>query len=252
MVQSTVSFKDHFSRVAPDYRLFRPGYPPGLFEWLARSAPAREAALDLGCGNGQATVALTRWFDRVVGVDPSQPQIAEAPVHRQITWRVAPAEDTGLAAHSFDLVTVAQALHWFHQERFAAEVRRVARPGALVAVFTYGLLRCSPEVDALLGQLHNETLRGCWPAERVHVDSGYRTLPFPFTEVPAPAFEMTAHWPLGQLIGYLGTWSGVDGYRKRHGCDPLLELEPRLLEAWGSREMERVLRWPLVLRVGRV
>jgi ubiquinone/menaquinone biosynthesis C-methylase UbiE len=252
LIQSSEPFKDHFSNVAAAYRTYRPGYPAALFDWLARSAPGHEAALDLGCGNGQATLGLARHFLRATGVDPAAAQIAQAPQHERISWRVAPAEATGLPACSFDLVTVAQALHWFDQERFAAEVRRVARPGALLAAFTYSLARCSPAVDALLARFYSETLRGCWPAERIHVESGYRTLPFPFAEVECPLFEMTERWTFDRFLGYLGTWSGVDGYRKRHGADPLLALEPQLSEVWGSREMERQLTWPLVLRAGVV
>jgi SAM-dependent methyltransferase len=246
------SFKDHFSGVAGGYRAFRPGYPPELFAWLASVAPRREAALDCGCGNGQASVALAGHFTTVFAVDPGSEQIRNAIAHPGVTYRVAPAEATGLSARSVDLVTAAQALHWFDLERFYPEVRRVSRGGAVFAAFTYGLLAVEERVDLAIGELYSGILDGYWPPERVHVDAEYRTLPFPFPELVAPSFTICEEWSLEQLTGYLATWSGVSEYRKRKGKDPLAEIAPALREAWGSPERRRPVSWPLALRAGRV
>src|SRR5205823_14795537 len=118
---------------AGEYRRFRPTYPPRLFEVLADWSPALRLAWDCGTGNGQAALALAEWFERVIATDRSPEQIAQATPHPGIDYRVAPAEDSGLADSSVDLVTVAQAVHWFDLHRFYAEVRRVARPRALIA-----------------------------------------------------------------------------------------------------------------------
>jgi ubiquinone/menaquinone biosynthesis C-methylase UbiE len=121
------SFKDHFSSVAGAYRTFRPGYPPELFGWLASTVARRDVALDCGCGNGQASVELARHFGAVLAVDPGREQIRNAIPHARVEYRVSPAEETGIADRSVDLVTAAQALHWFDLDRFYPEVRRVAR-----------------------------------------------------------------------------------------------------------------------------
>ncbi|HEX6397189.1 MAG TPA: class I SAM-dependent methyltransferase, partial [Steroidobacteraceae bacterium] len=128
-----------FTTVAREYANFRPGYPPKLFAWLARVAPARDAVWDCGCGSGQASVALAEYFERVHATDVAPQQIAAAKPHPHVTYAVAPAERSGLPAASVDLVTVAQALHWFDFDRFYAEVRRVCRPGGLLAVWAYEL-----------------------------------------------------------------------------------------------------------------
>jgi SAM-dependent methyltransferase len=246
------TFKDHFSGVAGAYRAFRPGYPPALFDWLASTVARREVALDCGCGSGQASVELARHFAAVVAVDPGSEQIRHAIPHARVEYRVAPAEETGVAGRSVDLVTVAQALHWFDLDRFYPEVRRVACDGAVIAAFTYGLLVMDERVDQVIGALCHGILNGYWPPERAHVDSGYQTLPFPFTEIAAPSFAISAEWSFQQLMGYLATWSGVKGYRERCGKDPLAEIRPALLEAWGSEEQRRRVSWPLSLRVGRI
>ncbi len=249
--RSMAAFKDHFSSVACAYRTFRPGYPPELFSWLAGAVARRETALDCGCGNGQASVALAGHFAAVFAVDPGREQIRNAIPHPRVTYRVAPAEETGCSPRSVDLVTAAQALHWFDLERFYREVRRVARDGAVVAAFTYGLLTVDEQVDRVIAALYHGILRGHWPAERAHVDAGYRTLPFPFPEIPAPRFAISEDWSLDQLMGYLATWSGVNAYRKSTGEDPLVEVAVALRDAWGPDDRRRV-SWPLALRAGRI
>jgi SAM-dependent methyltransferase len=246
------AFKDHFSGVARSYRAFRPGYPPELFAWLASLVPRRDTALDCGCGNGQASLGLAEHFSTVVAVDPGAEQIRNAVPNPRVSYRVAPAEATGIPGGSVDLVVAAQALHWFDLDRFYPEVRRVAREEALFAAFTYGLLEVDERVDRVIATLYGEILRGYWPRERAHVDAKYRTLPFPFAETPAPAFSISEVWPFEQLTGYIATWSGASEYRRRTGKDPLSEIGPALAAAWGPPEERKRIAWPLTLRAGRI
>lgn len=245
-------FKDHFSEVARAYRAFRPEYPEELFRWLAEVAPARERALDCGCGTGQATVALARYFDEVCGVDPSAEQIRSAIANDRVRYLVAPAEHTGIPEGSQDLVIAAQALHWFDLDAFYAEVRRVARPDAVFAAITYGLFTLTPELDRVLLRLYRDIVGSYWPPERRHVDAGYRTLPFPFAEFAPPQFAMTADWDFDQLIGYLSTWSSVKEYKTKNGEDPVALVAVELSEAWGDKEQTRSVAWPLLIRAGRI
>ncbi len=246
------TFKDHFSQLADAYRAFRPEYPGEMFRWLAQVAPRRDSALDCGCGTGQATVALARYFQVVYGVDPSAEQIGQAVGHERVRYLVAPAEATGLPEGSQDLVIVAQALHWFDLERFYGEVRRVARQGAVFAAITYGLFTLTPELNLILLRLYRDILGSYWPPERRHVDAGYRTLPFPFTEIEPPEFAMTAEWHFDHLIGYLSTWSAVKEYRARTGNDAILSVADELRAAWGDPGDTKRVAWPLSLRVGRI
>ncbi|HLS84584.1 MAG TPA: class I SAM-dependent methyltransferase [Arenimonas sp.] len=246
------AFKDHFSAHAAQYAQARPTYPAALFDWLAAQCPRRELAWDAGCGNGQASLALAGHFQRVHASDPSATQIAAAPAEARITWRVEAAERCSLPDHSADLVTVAQAYHWFEHARFAREALRVLRPGGLVAVWCYGLSEVDAAVDAVYQRLYVDTLDAYWPPERRHIESGYRELPFPFDEISErPHLYMRHDWTLGQYLAYLGSWSASRRYQQATGRDPVAEHAPAFAEAWGDPERRRPVRWPLTLRAGR-
>jgi len=245
----TDKFKDHFSQVSREYRVFRPEYPEELFLWLARIAPQQDAALDCGCGTGQAAVALARHFEKVWAVDPSAEQIANAVNDKKVTYMVAPAEKTGLPPASQDLVIAAQALHWFDLDRFYPEVRRIARHEAVFAAFSYGLVTIDPAMDNVITYLYHDILGRYWPPERRHVDEGYRTLPFPFREITTPEFAMTADWELNHLLGYLATWSAVKQFRAQTDADPLHVVKEELRTAWGPEKVKTI-AWPLVIRAG--
>ena len=91
---ATAAFKDLFSLQAADYARFRPFYPPELYAWLAAKAPARRLAIDVGTGNGQAAVALAAHFERVIGVEPSDGQRANATPAPHVEYRPGTAEET--------------------------------------------------------------------------------------------------------------------------------------------------------------
>jgi len=244
-----IPFKDHFSRQAQDYERYRPGYPPALFGYLAAAAPARERAVDVGAGNGQSAVGLAAHFAQVLATDPSQAQLGRARPHPRVSYRCEPAERIGVEAGSVDLVVAAQAAHWFDWQRFPPEVLRVLKPGGVVAVWTYELFSVDADVDTLLADFYRNVTGPYWPRERRHVEEGYASLPFPFEEWPAPRFSLQTRWSAEEVLGYLGTWSSVVRYRRLRGRDPVALVAPMLRQAWGSGE--RVLGWPIHLRVGR-
>jgi SAM-dependent methyltransferase len=246
------TFKDHFSGHATGYAQSRPTYPPELFEWLASQCPRRDRAWDAGCGNGQAAVALTTHFGQVVASDPSAQQIAAATPHPRVHYRVEPAESPSLDDGSVDLITVAQAFHWFDHARFQAQVRRVAAPHGIVAVWTYGLSRVTPEVDAIYGELYEQRLGAWWQPERRDVENGYRDLPFPFEAIHAPGFSMTLEWTLDQYLAYLRTWSASQKHLLETGIDAVHGIAPAMMRAWGAAGRRRTVTWPLALRAGRV
>ena len=246
-------FKDHFSGHAAIYREARPTYPPELFAWLAQQAPDRDLVWDVGCGNGQASVALAAHFAQVVGTDPSANQIAGAERRANIDYRVEPGEHSSLADASASLVTVAQALHWFDFDAFYAEVRRVLKPGGIFAAWTYAECNTSEAaIDDVIDRLYGDAFTGpYWPPERAYVDAGYRTLPFPFAEITAPEFPMVMRWNADQLLAYLRSWSATQRYLKAKNVDPVSLVEDELRAAWGDAAHERAVRWRFHLRVGK-
>ncbi len=248
---SAPGFRDHFSGHAGAYADARPGYPDGLFDWLARQCLRTALVWDAGCGNGQASVALAAHFDAVFASDPSAPQIASAIANSRVRYAVEPAENCSLADDSADLVTVAQAYHWFAHDVFCSQARRVLRPGGVVALWTYADSTVSPDVDVVFDALNNGIVLEDWPPEREHVINRYRDLPFPFEPIDAPAFQMASAWTLPQYLAYLRSWSASQRHQKRTGRDPVSQIESEMAGAWGDPTAQRTVRWPLSLRVGR-
>ena len=243
---------DHFSAVARAYASRRPGYPDELFAYLSRLCRERELAWDCGTGSGQASVPLARWFRRVIASDLSSAMLALAPQHSTLHYVAATAQRGPLRAGTVDLVTVAQALHWFDVEPFYREVDRVLVAGGVLAVWSYGnQIVDDPSIDQVLATFYWETVGPFWAPERRHVESGYRTLPFPYPELNPPAFAMERHWTLDELLGYIGTWSATQHCRENTGSDPIPALRRELKPLWGDAASTRLIRWPLSVRVGR-
>jgi SAM-dependent methyltransferase len=247
-----ITFEDHFSALAADYRDYRPNYPDSLFKFLAGFAPARKLAWDCATGSGQAARGLARHFEHVIATDASDRQIAHADSGSNIEYRVAAAEDSGLESNSVDLATAAQAMHWFKLPAFYREVQRVLRPGGVLAVWSYGLFHVTPAIDGVVQHFYAAVLHDYWPEQRQLVEDGYCSLPFPFDEISVPFFQMSAIWDLEQVLGYLGTWSAVQRYREDRAEDPIPALAAQLQEAWGNSADTRTVRWPLSIRAGRL
>jgi SAM-dependent methyltransferase len=247
-----LKFKDHFSETAEQYAAHRPSYPAALAQFLAGAAPRRALAWDAGCGSGQLSVLLAEPFDRVIATDASAEQLARAKPHPKVEYCRATAEASGLEAASVDLAVSAQAAHWFDLPAYYAEVRRVARPGALVAQSVYNLVEVDAAVDRAVRRFYTDHLGPYWPPERRFVETDYATLPFPFERIEAPQLELRATWTLAHFIGYVRSWSGVVAMEKALGTEPVDALGRELAPLWGADGAARELRWPLTLRVGRV
>ncbi len=222
-----------------------------MFRHLASLAPAHELAWDCATGNGQAAVALAPHFARVIATDASAQQIANTEPDERVEYRAAPAEASGLGSHSIDLISVAQALHWFDVPAFFAEADRVLKPGGVLAVSAYNLLTVAPEIDALVNRFYFETTGPFWPPEREIVEASYRTIDFPFPELELPPFQMQTQWEVDQLLGYLRTWSATKTCIAANGYDPVESFGEELRRLWDNGEATREVRWPMTLRAFR-
>lgn len=243
-----IAFKDLFSGHAAAYAAARPHYPDDLFAYLARQCVSRDCAWDCATGNGQAALQLAGHFARVVATDASARQIAAASGHARIEYRVAAAEDSGLPQESVDLITVAQALHWFDLERFFAEVQRVLRQGGVLAVWCYGTCQVTPAVDRLILDCY-DALDPWWSPERRIVESGYSDISLPLVALAAPVFTMQQQWTADALLAYVETWSAVQRCRAATGQEPVRAIAERVRTAWGPGP--RTVSWPLYLKAGR-
>ena len=235
------------------YARYRPDYPPALATALAALAPDRGLAVDVGCGNGQFTRLLAGSFDAVAGVDPSADQIAHAVPDPRVTYHQAPAEALPLPDGCAALVTATQAAHWFDLPAFYAEARRIAAPGAVIALVSYGVARLAPgPINDRLARFHDIDIGPWWPAERHHVENGYADLPFPFAPLPVPPMAIERMWTAAQLLGYVGTWSAVRRAGEAGEGQRLDRFADHLLPLWGAPAVARAIGWPISVRAGRL
>lgn len=251
----TRAARNWFAEGGRAYADFRPSYPASLAAQLAELTPSTYLAVDVGCGNGQFTTTLGDAFDEVIGLDPSEEQIANAAPHPRVEYLQAPAEALPGRIHdgSASLVSVAQAAHWFDLPRFYDEVTRVSTDGGIVALLCYGILHIDdPAIDDRAQRFYADDLDAYWPPTRHLVEREYRDLPFPFEELEFRAPSIEKNLTLDALLGYFSTWSAVRAAREA-GQEHLLEDVGRdLAELWGDPSTERRTTWPIGGRVGRV
>lgn len=252
-----MTYEDHFSGHAHAYARHRPRYPDALFAWLASVSPSRALAWDAGTGNGQVAVALAEHFDHVVATDASSDQLTHAERNARVEYRNEAADQGSLPPASVDLITAGAAAHWFELDGFYREVRRVGKRGAVIALFSYGPRDFADAYTLLFGdpivhRFQENALAGFWPERIQYVHDRYATLPFPFDEIAAPSFAMTADWNLPELLAFLDTWSASQRYLQQHGARATDEIAPELARAWGDPARRRHLECPLFGRVGRV
>lgn len=245
-----MNFKDHFSSRAGLYAQFRPHYPDELFDWIASLVARHDIVWDCAAGNGQASVGLAKYFDKVIATDASEKQIAMAEPHDRIEFRVARSDASGLPDHSMDMVTVAQAIHWFDHDSFYREVRRVLRPEGAIVIWGYAdPIFKNHVIDKIVHDYNRGTIEKYWMPERDLVLAGLKTIPFPFDEIEPPRFEMKHDWTLEQFAGYMRTWSATANYAAAIGSDPVDPVEAALAPLWGSATQE--VTWPIYIRAGR-
>jgi SAM-dependent methyltransferase len=244
-------FHNYFGPQANRYREFRPRYPAALFHYLAVAGTGTRAAWDCATGNGQAAVRLAERFSRVTATDPSDAMIAQAIPHPRVTYSVAKYE-SGLPDHSVNLVTVAQALHWFDLDPFLREVRRVLAPGGVLAAWCYSKCMVDSSVDDLVEMFYSVTLGPFWSKERRLVDEQYRTIALPLDELAPPPFEMIEQWSLAEFAGYIRTWSAVNKFIEVRGEEPVRTFEEALGQMWGDPLQKRRVKFPIHCRIGEI
>jgi SAM-dependent methyltransferase len=258
--------KDLFSSQSKEYASSRPTYPRALFKFIVSLVDEKNLAWDCATGNGQAALVLADYFKQVIASDISARQLENAQQKSNIKYQIFRAEDTPLKDNSVDLITIAQALHWFDFDRFYSEARRVLRKtkdgktavggGGILAAWAYGLHTISPEVDKVTHQLYEDILGDeYWSPERKYVEDRYETIPFPFEQIPAPEFQIQLSWNLSELVNYYRSWSSVQKFIKKNKYDPVSEVSSSLEYGWGGKNhvnKKRKVVWPLYVKIGKL
>jgi ubiquinone/menaquinone biosynthesis C-methylase UbiE len=243
--------KDNFSSQSDKYAKYRPTYPTEFFDYLNLIVPNKQNAWDCGTGNGQVAYELAKTFDSVFATDISQSQIDNALQADNIKYSVQPAEKTDFEDNQFDLTVIAQAIHWFDFDKFYREVNRTAKENALICAIGYGRIEISEQIDHIITNFYENVIGVYWDKERKYIDENYKTIRFPFDEIQTPNFVNTQHWTLEHLIGYLNTWSAVKHFIKQNNYNPIDKLQKGIEQLWDNEQTKQV-RFPLLLRVGRI
>lgn len=241
--------KDLFSKHASTYAAFRPVYPKVLYDFIFEKIQHKRNAWDAGTGNGQVAQYLAEHFDHVHATDISAEQLKHAASRRNVSYHQSPAEHTDFANDTFDLITVAQALHWIDTPAFFNEASRVGRPESLVAVWGYSLLKTDTRIDQIIENFYTREVGKYWDPERRLIDTHYRDVKFPFTEIQSPDFYIDVEWTREHLEGYILSWSATQKYIQTNHFNPVNALSRQLDSYWRCGESKSV-RFPIFMRVG--
>ena len=224
--------KDNFSKQAATYSKFRPSYPQEVFDYIFSMVENQETVWDCGTGNGQLAVGLAKEFKQVFATDISQKQLDNATLASNIFYSIGSAENTVFANNSFDLITVAQAVHWFNFDKFYAEVQRLLKPKGILFLIGYATPRFEGGIQEKFQHFYTQTIGAYWDAERRHINSHYATIPFPFEEIQAPKFALHYTWELDTLEGYLNSWSSVQHYINKNKQNPVDAFITEVAPLW--------------------
>jgi SAM-dependent methyltransferase len=245
-------FKDNFSQQSDIYVKYRPHYPKELYRYLSSLTPQHQLAWDCGTGNGQAAIGLTSFYDTIIATDPSEQQIKNAFLNEKIIYKVEKVEAHSLASDSVDLVTVANALHWFDFDIFYKQTIRVLKHNGIIAAWCYRIPTISPQIDSIVTDFNDNVMDNYWLPENKLVDQEYKTIPFPFSAIDSPTFFSERQMTLEDFIWYLNTWSATQRYISQHGSNPTTQVKDKLQKVWEIGDNKKTVIWRLVLKVGRV
>ena len=243
---------DRFSAQAAQYARYRIDYPPELYAWLLPQVAGRARAWDCATGNGQVAAVLADYFQQVEATDLSEKQLAQAAPRPNVHYQVAQAEKTPFPDQYFDLITVGQAVHWFDLPAYHREVRRVARPGAVLAEWGYQFCHTDDAaLNRVLDHFHDDTSAPYWDANRHHIADQYARLPFPLAGGQQAHFAVRRRWRVADMLGYLRSWSATANYARQHGgADMVALVVEELTRLWGEQEHE--VTFPVFARAGVV
>ncbi|XP_042019668.1 putative methyltransferase DDB_G0268948 [Salvia splendens] len=251
----------------------RPNYPEELFHFIASNTPSHELAWDAGTGTGQAACSLAKFYKNVIATDISPKQLEFAAKLPNITYQcTSPGmsmdelqEKIG-SESTFDLVTVAQAIQWFHLPTFYQQVKwLLKKPNGVIAAWCYTTPEVNPTVDSLFQRFYNIDAGPYWKSgpsvesPREVVDQKYTTIDFPFEPVDGLEhsgpfrFDIEKVMDLEGYFTYLRSWSSYETAKEK-GVELLSDsVVEEFMRAWNEDgKMQKTVIFPVYLRMGKV
>ena len=244
---------DRFSENSGDYLKYRPSYPREFIKEIISLTEDRTNYWDCGTGNGQVAAQLAGYFKNVFATDISEGQLEQAIHKDNIQYSVTRAEKTAFPDNFFDLITVAQAIHWFDFKSFYSEAKRVSKKNGLIAIWGYGLVRFENSIDKSIDHFYRGVVGPFWDEERQHIDNSYSSIQFPFEEIKLnKPYHISKEFSLEEFVGYLSTWSAVKRYKEANDHDPVKQLSSEINAEWHQLGDKLIAKFPLFTKIGRI
>lgn len=242
---------DNFSKQSKLYKKYRPKYPKELFDAILPLVKDKNQCWDCGTGNGQVAVEMSYHFTKIFATDISENQLKFAEQKPNIEYLKSRAEKTKFKDNQFDLITVAQAAHWFDMKAFCKEANRVSKNNGIICLWGYGLLKIEPKIDEIINEFYTKIIGPYWDKERKHIDEKYKNIFFDFPEINLiKNHSIRTFWRVDDLIGYLNTWSSVQKYMAHNnGKNPVDIIEKNLKKYW-EKDIQKEIRFPIFMRAG--
>ncbi|KAG8367838.1 hypothetical protein BUALT_Bualt16G0114300 [Buddleja alternifolia] len=256
-----------FIKQAKQYSVGRPSYPQELFNFIASKTPSHDLAWDVGTGSGQAAQALANIYKNVIATDTSPKQLEFAPKLPNIKYQCTSPNismsdlqhDIG-SQSSFDLVTIAQAMHWFDLPTFYQQVKWILKkPNGVIAAWCYTVPEVNTHVDSLFQKFYTINAGPYWESPRELVDKKYETIDFPFEPVDELEhngpfrFDSEKVMDVEDYFTYLRSWSAYQTAKEK-GVELLTDnVIQDFKRVWNETgKIEKIVTFPIYLRIGKV
>ena len=223
---------------AAAYAKFRPVYPRNVAEIIttymkSKGASGFEFAVDVACGSGQSTFLLCEYFQKVVGLDVSVAQIAQAKLKcadiapkPTVSFEVGDAHNLQFEPSSVDLLSCAAAWHWLDAEKFYVEAKRVLKPKGCLVVYAYDCfhIKDNERIKNAFDDFWDEIIRSdCLGKQAMHVMNNYEAVKLPFSQTQRIEFVLPQKATINQLLGFFSSVSSYRCYCEKYPKNDLLQ-----------------------------
>lgn len=242
---------DHFTHQSIASATNHPRYPEELFDYLAGLSTTTHRAFAFDVRNDQAAHCLASRFDEVIAADPNHSKRSKTYSTGCLHYLCSAAGEIPLTEKSIDLITVSQAWHWLEANILEQEARRVLRPGGLLAVWGFNLLRVDEPISALVNRFYFHELKDYWPDNRKSHVQPYAEFPIHLTPLPTPVFAMHQSWTATQLLEYVLSWATTQKLISAGKQAVYDNFFQDVMEKLGGDDKLLSISWPLNLKVAR-
>ena len=187
----------------------------------------------------------------VDATDISDEQLANAHPRTNIRYQKSSAEQTPFTDNSFDLVCVAQALHWFDYQRFWPEVKRVLKPDGVFAAWGYNWPDWGEDLSAPLQTHFLDIIEPYFAPHNRLLWDHYRDVELPFKSIEKLDLEMTVEWSLAELFDMLHSASATRVCMRENGDGFFNKAQRLIADIWGDPSTRRTFHMDTVCLVAK-